>query len=679
MNSTALDAELDVWQAAGCAVRIEYSRAVMEELRLAAIAGFNRLGHGGVEIGGVLFGVRDPGAVKILAYRPLACDYAFGPSFTLWDNDRRALEKLLATPKTDSNLSGMQPVGWYHSHTRSEILLSEKDLELFHQFFPEIWQISLVLRPYRFEPLRAGFFFREPDRSVHSASSLHEFIVKPVGGNPDMPLPGDGAPADSAPADTAPAPANHAPPEPLQFEPGSQISPCPQPPAISVDPPRELEPRELEPRELEPRPSPAAIAPNPPRDASSYPRIRWVPNSAMSFAMPAAMSAAAIAVVLAALLFWIFNSHASAGLSLREVDAGGQLRIDWNRNSRVIQQSRSGALEIEDGSLKVHDELSQEHLRAGSITYLRTTGNVVVRLLVRGADQSTLTEISRFLGPPPATAPAIATAQTIATAAPIEVGSPYRSANERPSNDQLAKEQSAKPDGAAPVERAPEQAVQPVEPVEHPSNRTALPVTVNSERARPAPAASAPARRRLVLPPDSVPRPTDPFLPAPPMIAANTAAAIATFVPQLPALLKPVDQGPPAGKIIWTGKLAKGGTIQILGDRVSQGHITGSLPGAPVRVRVLPSELTQEGLRIFTADARSIGAPEAPGAQNGWNRTVYVLNPKKAGEIGILEAPGQQNAWNRLILRAERGGHSIIVLRWERVPAEAALHETGNQ
>jgi hypothetical protein len=669
MNSTALDAELDVWQAAGCAVRIEYSRAVMEELRLAATAGFNRLGHGGVEIGGVLFGVRDPDAVRILAYRPLACDYAFGPSFTLWDNDRRALEKLLTTPKTDSNLSGMQPVGWYHSHTRSEILLSEKDLELFHQYFPEIWQISLVLRPYRFEPLRAGFFFREPDGSVHSASSLHEFIVKPVGGKPDMPLPGDGAPAD-----TASAPANPAPTEPLQFEPGSQISaPCPQPAAISCDPPHELElrepkPREPEPRGPEPRQSPAAIATNPPRDASSSPRIRWVPKFAMSFAMQAAMSAAAFAAVLAGVLFWIFSSHASAGLSLREVDAGGQLRIDWNRNSRVIRESRSGALEIEDGSLKVHDELSQEHLRAGSITYLRTTGNVLVRLLVRGADQSTLTEISRFLGPPPATA---ATAPTIATAAPIDVGSPYR-----PAIDQLAKEQSAKQDrgDAAPVERAPEQAVQQVEPVEHPSNRTPLPVPVNSERARP-----TPARRRLVLPPDGVPPPTDPFLPAPPMIAANTAAATATFVPQLPALLKPVDQGPAAGKIIWTGKLAKGGTIQILGDRVSQGHITGALPGAPVRVRVLPSELTQEGLRIFTADARSIGAPEAPGAQNGWNRTVYVLNPKKAGEIGILEAPGQQNAWNRLVLRAERGGHSIIVLRWERVPAEAALHEAGNQ
>ena len=88
---------------------------------------------------------------------------------------------------------------------------------------------------------------------------------------------------------------------------------------------------------------------------------------------------------------------------------------------------------------------------------------------------------------------------------------------------------------------------------------------------------------------------------------------------------------------------------------------------------------TPEGLRIFTAEPQWVGAPEAPGAQNGWNRTVYVLNPKKAGEVAIAEAPGQQNAWNRIILRAERGDQYIIVLRWERVAAESKLHAAGNQ
>jgi proteasome lid subunit RPN8/RPN11 len=629
MDSTALDAELDVWQAAGCAFRIDYSRTVMEELRLAACDGLNRLAHGGVEIGGVLFGVRGPDAVKVLAHRALACEYAFGPSFTLWDNDKRALAELLASPDTDSDLSGLQPVGWYHSHTRSEILLSEKDLQLFQQYFPEVWQIALVLRPYRFDPLRAGFFFREPDGSVQSASSRQEFIVKALGGKPDMVLPGD-----SALAPTAPAPVSPALEEPALSELESLDSALgPQPPPIFSNPRREQEPRPL----------PAVLAHNPRRAASSDPPPRWAWRSAVA--------AAAIAIALAGVLYSIGRSRASEGLSLRAVDIGGQLRIDWNRNSRVIEQSRSGAIEIEDGSLKVHDDLSQEHLRAGSITYLRTTGNVVVRLLVRGADQSTLTEISRFLGPSPATTVPIAIAVPIATTATID-------------------------------------AAREVGPVEPPSKQTPRPVRFESENVGRTLAVSAPARRQLVLPPTRVPHPAEPLLPAPPVIAANTAAAVAAFpqdpyrtvIPRLPVPgpLNPANQGPSSGKIIWTGKLARSGTIQILGNRASQGHITGGLPGAPVRVQVFPSELSQEGLRIFAADPRSIGAPEAAGAQNGWNRTVYVLNPRKAGEIGILEAPGQQNSWNRLILRAERGDHSIIVLRWERVPAESPLHAADN-
>src|ERR1035441_10234570 len=170
----------------------------MEELRLAASDGLKRLKNG-VEIGGVLFGFRESDSLKIMAHRALGCEYAFGPTFTLSNNDRRVLEELMLSPDTDSRLSGMHAVGWYHSHTRAGILLCEKDRQLFQQYFPETWQIALVLRVGHFEPVRATFFFREPDGSVQASSSRHEFIVKPVSGKPDMSLPAAGAPADTAP------------------------------------------------------------------------------------------------------------------------------------------------------------------------------------------------------------------------------------------------------------------------------------------------------------------------------------------------------------------------------------------------------------------------------------------------------------------------------------------------
>jgi len=130
-----------------------------------------------------------------------------------------------------------------------------------------------------------------------------------------------------------------------------------------------------------------------------------------------------------------------------------------------------------------------------------------------------------------------------------------------------------------------------------------------------------------------------------------------------------VERGPVSGTLIWTGKLARGGAVQIQGNRASQGHITGALPAIPVRVQVFSTELTQSGLRVFTDDAKSVGATEAPGAQNGWMRTTWVLNEKKAGEVRIVEAPGPANGWNRLALKAERGEHSVIVLHWNRIEA----------
>ena len=599
INPAIFEKKLEVWQPEGCALRIAYSRALMQELRLASVDGFHRLAHGGIEIGGVLFGVRDPDGIQILAHRELACEYVFGPSFTLSENDCRALEALLVSPDRDSELSGMQAVGWYQSHTRSEILLSDEKLRFYQQYFPEMWQVALVLRPHRFDPVRAGFFFREPDGSVHATSSCLEFDIEPVPVEPAVRSPEERIPAETMgspdPAVAGPAVGSPEEPTPAQTAP----VPVPTPPAVSRGP-----------------------------------RWRWDRIAAL------------IAVTLAGALLWNVRPHARTDLSLRALDEGGQLRINWNHGSRLIQQSQSGAVEIEDGSYKLHNELSQEDLRVGSITYLRTTGHVKVSLMVRGADHGTQTEILRFSGSPVIVA-------------------------------------------ATPPTSEPDQEVQPVEQtVERLANPALRVVRTANVNAPPVITPKAPARRPLVLPPAGIVRATEPLLPAPPPIESNTAPAIAALIPHVPgpALPRPsiansarADQGPTAGKIIWTGKLSRSGTLQILGNHASQGHMIGGLPGGPVRVQVFPSEITQEGVRIFSADPHSIGVPEAPGAQNGWNRTVYVLDPKKAGEVTMLESPGQQNAWNRLILRAERGEHFIIVLRWERVSAEPAPAVAGNQ
>ena len=50
-------------------MHIEYALSVLEQLRIDSIDGLNKVPHGGIEIGGVLFGIREGDRVRILASR----------------------------------------------------------------------------------------------------------------------------------------------------------------------------------------------------------------------------------------------------------------------------------------------------------------------------------------------------------------------------------------------------------------------------------------------------------------------------------------------------------------------------------------------------------------------------------------------------------------------------------
>src|SRR5580700_909524 len=160
-------AALPQWNAPECPFTVAYSAQALDDIRLAVVDAFFSLPRGGAEIGGVLFGSWDGKRLAITGYAALDCEHAFGPAFTLSPDDEARLANLLASPVRD----GLQPVGWYHSHTRSEIFLSDADQEIHRRFFPEPWQVALVLRPHTYHPTRAGFFFRGADGGIRAETS----------------------------------------------------------------------------------------------------------------------------------------------------------------------------------------------------------------------------------------------------------------------------------------------------------------------------------------------------------------------------------------------------------------------------------------------------------------------------------------------------------------------------
>ena len=366
------DITFGTWSIAASPLTIEYSLVVVEEIRHEVAEGFQKLSRGGIEVGGLLYGVREGHLVRILAIRPAACEHSSGPSFRLSERDRAALLEQMRQDRQDPRLEGLICVGWYVSHTRTEITLTESDQEIFSIYFPETWQVTLVVRPSRGGNMRAGFFVRETDGSVKPSHSPLEFSF------PDR------------------LAAVFDPRGPLNARKAPERRPAPRamdlPAAAAQDVPRSTQisstATSLFEEEPEPRPEPGATSTNPPRKRSV---MKW-------FGLAAAL------IVVAALgaggaRYWSTTSaNATIGLSLLERD--GQLDIEWKPVSKALH----GQLEITDGPQTRTISLAPPELALGKFSYKRETGDVQVRMSVEGPEGSKLQEGSRFLGPPPAKA-----------------------------------------------------------------------------------------------------------------------------------------------------------------------------------------------------------------------------------------------------------------------------------
>ncbi|HTM50912.1 MAG TPA: hypothetical protein VL285_19585, partial [Bryobacteraceae bacterium] len=142
--------------------------------------GYHRIKHGGVEVGGVLFGSREGHQIRILEHRAFPCEYSRGPTFTLSGNDQPLFDSLIHSDSTDPELGGLTAVGWYHSHTRTGISLSETDLALHERHFPATWQIAMVVRPMPEGSAEVGFFFRQADGEICSDVAPGVFQFDPL-------------------------------------------------------------------------------------------------------------------------------------------------------------------------------------------------------------------------------------------------------------------------------------------------------------------------------------------------------------------------------------------------------------------------------------------------------------------------------------------------------------------
>src|SRR5215467_13377557 len=154
---------------------IDYSETAIEKIWDQVWDGFRRFSRGGLEMGGILYGSKEDRTLIIQDIQPIVCQHASGPGFVLSEGDRATLQEQMRQDSKEPRFQNMGRLEWFLSHTRSGLTLSPADLEVYSNFFPEPWQIALVVCPERDGSTRGGFFVREPDGSVRTDSTDREF------------------------------------------------------------------------------------------------------------------------------------------------------------------------------------------------------------------------------------------------------------------------------------------------------------------------------------------------------------------------------------------------------------------------------------------------------------------------------------------------------------------------
>src|SRR5579859_5439476 len=117
------------WGAPEVPFQIEYPPEVMDEMRAYACDTLSRLSHGGREVGGVMYGLRLAGVIRIVKWRPITSEYAHGDILKLTNNDRMTLAVQFEAARGNAELKELQPVGWFVSHHAGGVAMTDSDLE----------------------------------------------------------------------------------------------------------------------------------------------------------------------------------------------------------------------------------------------------------------------------------------------------------------------------------------------------------------------------------------------------------------------------------------------------------------------------------------------------------------------------------------------------------------------
>ncbi len=339
--------------------------AVLTQIRDFAVDGYLRLARGGIEVGGVLFGTQQDQQIKIKAWRPIACEHANGPSFQLSSKDKSGLIRLLEEAKDESDLHGLEPVGWFVSHTRSDISIRIEDGIFWEKYFPQNWQIALVVKPSRFQPVQAGYFFRTGSQTPLDPC-LQEFVL-PAAQVEKRPL------REKREWTPAPPDVKHE----IVEEPVLQETAVQSPPRTY----RELAPAYEVPFVRE--------------------QLRPKPNYRRLLVAFLSVVAGTLLGIVGRLGFLYYSDTHQPNLGLSVSEENQELRVRWDKERIREWKATTAEIRFREATGETVKTIAAEALMLGACSYVRKSGDVQVQLKVFRDGKSPVVELARFLGPLP--------------------------------------------------------------------------------------------------------------------------------------------------------------------------------------------------------------------------------------------------------------------------------------
>ena len=430
---------------------IEYPLGIMEEIRAFCCDELLQLSHGGCEVGGVLFGTRREDLIRVLTWRPIACEHAHGESLLLSYNDRMNLAVQLELARQNADLKDLRPLGWFVSHLRDGVSLSASDLEVYNGFFPEAWQATLVICPQGDGRAEAGFFGREADGSVQAEASYYCFELKPS--QTEASAPSDPAPepqkATRRHPETAEQPQSQPTSQPksqIKSQPKSQTKSQPGRPVPDPVPPANPHPpAPAVPTSSGFQAAAARMAPSP-LPARDYSRLIQQADSEKTLAaetetpltdfeapsfqteenLPAKerwLWAIPIALALGIAGFVLYQQHipTANGLGLRAAAEGQTVQLAWDATSRAIRDSYRGEIEINDGGTSSKISLTGAQLHAGKMSYQLQSSDAAFDMTAYRSNGGPVQDSTRIIAPAfkPAVQPPPALPENPAPASPV--------------------------------------------------------------------------------------------------------------------------------------------------------------------------------------------------------------------------------------------------------------------